>query len=213
MELATGYGSEAVAIRQAEDLIQGCVADRDHRVLLLVIVLAGLDDHAFPLQHLAGFEVVGVGSTDRHQGQPVSGGHHAELHECVAEVVPQLRGDGVQVRRWLREFDVGRGDVRGGGLALVREAGRGTAFLFSADGIWERPIDSDRVIAWLGAFVSETQAQSSGGMYVNFPKFTEEGDELIRASYGSNYERLVALKNKYDPGNLFRMNLNIKPTV
>ena len=41
----------------------------------------------------------------------------------------------------------------------------------------------------------------------------EEGDEQVRAAYGANYERLVAMKNKYDPTNFFRLNHNIKPTV
>jgi FAD/FMN-containing dehydrogenase len=40
-----------------------------------------------------------------------------------------------------------------------------------------------------------------------------EGLEPIRAAYGPNYDRLVALKNRYDPTNLFRLNPNIKPTV
>lgn len=40
----------------------------------------------------------------------------------------------------------------------------------------------------------------------------DEGDGVERAAYGPNYDRLVALKNKYDPTNLFRMNHNIKPT-
>jgi FAD/FMN-containing dehydrogenase len=105
------------------------------------------------------------------------------------------------------------GVLRRRGIEDSAFAGRDTPFLFSVDGIWDRPEDSDRVIAWSRAFVNDMQAHSSGGMYVNFPGFAEEGDELIRASYGSNYERLVALKNKYDPGNLLRMNVNIKPTV
>jgi FAD/FMN-containing dehydrogenase len=42
---------------------------------------------------------------------------------------------------------------------------------------------------------------------------TDEGCERIKAAYGANYERLVGLKNKYDPTNLFRHNQNIKPTV
>jgi hypothetical protein len=41
----------------------------------------------------------------------------------------------------------------------------------------------------------------------------EEGESLVRAAYGTHYDRLVALKNKYDPTNLFRLNQNIKPTM
>ena len=41
----------------------------------------------------------------------------------------------------------------------------------------------------------------------------EEGEERIRATYRDNFERLVEIKNKYDPTNLFRVNQNIKPTA
>jgi FAD/FMN-containing dehydrogenase len=41
----------------------------------------------------------------------------------------------------------------------------------------------------------------------------EDGADHIKAAYGPNYERLAALKNKYDPTNLFRHNQNIKPTM
>jgi len=47
------------------------------------------------------------------------------------------------------------------------------------------------------------------GAYINF--MMEEGEERIRATYGENYERLVAIKKKYDPTNFFRVNQNIKP--
>ena len=49
------------------------------------------------------------------------------------------------------------------------------------------------------------------GSYSNY--VSDEGDTFARAAYGPNYDRLVALKNKYDPANFFRMNHNIKPTA
>ena len=53
-----------------------------------------------------------------------------------------------------------------------------------------------------------------GGSYINvLGREAEEGVDRIRAAFGENYERLVALKNKYDPTNLFRHNQNIRPTV
>jgi len=51
---------------------------------------------------------------------------------------------------------------------------------------------------------------ATGGVYVNFVS-EDEGRE--HASYGANYDRMVELKNKYDPTNLFRLNQNVKPTV
>jgi hypothetical protein len=62
----------------------------------------------------------------------------------------------------------------------------------------------------------QTQCAPSpqGNDYVNqIGLETDEGSERIKAAYGVNYERLVALKNKYDSTNLFRHNQNIKPTV
>jgi FAD/FMN-containing dehydrogenase len=47
------------------------------------------------------------------------------------------------------------------------------------------------------------------GSYVNY--VSDEGDAVARAAYGPNYDRLVALKNKYDPTNFFRMNQNVRP--
>ena len=51
---------------------------------------------------------------------------------------------------------------------------------------------------------------STGGTYVNFLT-EEEGDERIKAAYGKNHSRLVEVKTKWDPANLFRMNKNIAP--
>lgn len=91
--------------------------------------------------------------------------------------------------------------------------GRDAAYLFSVDGIWDDPADSEAVIAYARAFLAEMEAYSPGGLYINFAGLGEEGESLVRDAYGSHYDRLVALKNKYDPGNLFRLNQNIKPSV
>ena len=58
------------------------------------------------------------------------------------------------------------------------------------------------------------QQFSHGRVYLNFPGQGEEGEALLRASYGdANYERLVELKTKYDPENVFRLNQNIRPRL
>jgi hypothetical protein len=66
-------------------------------------------------------------------------------------------------------------------------------------------------IAWVNKFWERTGALANGKVYVNY--LEDEGDERVRAAYGPNYDRLVTLKNKYDPGNFFRLNQNIKPTA
>jgi hypothetical protein len=48
-------------------------------------------------------------------------------------------------------------------------------------------------------------------VYVN--NLAEDGEEHVRAAYGPHYDRLVGVKNKYDPHNFFRLNANITPTV
>ncbi len=50
---------------------------------------------------------------------------------------------------------------------------------------------------------------SAGGAYVNF--MMDEGQDRVRATYRDNFERLAAVKRRYDPGNLFRVNQNVAP--
>jgi FAD/FMN-containing dehydrogenase len=75
---------------------------------------------------------------------------------------------------------------------------------------WSDPAESERQIRWADELWKAMQPFSSGGVYVN--DLGNEGEERVRAAYGANYERLVALKNKYDPANLSRFNQNIRPT-
>ncbi len=89
---------------------------------------------------------------------------------------------------------------------------RSAPYLLSLDTSWTDPAENERAIAWTRAAWAEMKPFSRGGAYLNFPGQGEEGETLLRASYGSaNYDRLVELKTKYDPTNLFRLNQNILP--
>lgn len=88
---------------------------------------------------------------------------------------------------------------------------RSAPYLLSFDTTWTDPEDTDRCIGWTRAAWADMRRFGSGGLYLNFAGFGEEKEALVRAGYGTNYERLAALKATYDPGNLFRMNQNIKP--
>jgi FAD/FMN-containing dehydrogenase len=76
---------------------------------------------------------------------------------------------------------------------------------------WENPADAEPNIHWARNGWTKLRRHCDGGAYLNFPGLGEEGDALVRAAYGGNYERLVELKTKYDPTNFFRMNQNIRP--
>jgi FAD/FMN-containing dehydrogenase len=105
-------------------------------------------------------------------------------------------------------WHVGGAVARGGDGAFY---GRHAAFLLSPEANWEDPADDEANISWLRALIADAEQFSDGSRYLNFAGFQEEGDEMIRSAFGPNYERLVAVKKAYDPGNLFRLNQNIKP--
>ena len=92
-------------------------------------------------------------------------------------------------------------------------AGRDAPYLVSFDGAWFDPADNEPNIAWARDGWAAMQRHSSGEMYLNFAGLGEEKEELVRSGYGINYQRLVRIKNKYDPTNFFRVNNNIPPTV
>ena len=105
----------------------------------------------------------------------------------------------------------------GGAISDVAEdataySGREHPYLLAIDATWEEPADDDRVIEWSRDFWDELHDFSSGGLYLNFPGLGEEQAELLRATHGpETYERLVEVKTRYDPTNLFRRNQNVEP--
>ena len=86
---------------------------------------------------------------------------------------------------------------------------RDAKFVINVHGRWQEASQDERGIAWSREFFAAAQPYASAGGYVNFMT-AEEGDR-IPAAYGSNYERLRAIKKAYDPENVFHHNQNIVP--
>lgn len=103
------------------------------------------------------------------------------------------------------------GAIKDVGAEETAFGNRSAPFLLSIDTMWIDPKESDEQIAWARKFWNDMKPYSTEGVYLNFPGQFEEGDTMIRNTFGKNYDRLVDLKNKYDPDNLFRLNQNIKP--
>jgi FAD/FMN-containing dehydrogenase len=74
---------------------------------------------------------------------------------------------------------------------------------------WLEAADTEKNVAWARDFGRALQAFAGGGVYVN--DLSHDDTDRVRTAYGANYERLVGLKKKYDPDNLFRLNPNITP--
>jgi FAD/FMN-containing dehydrogenase len=78
-------------------------------------------------------------------------------------------------------------------------------------GVDPDPANNEQIITWTKEYWEALHPYSAGGAYVNF--MMDEGEDRVKATYRDNYERLVAIKHKYDSTNLFRVNQNIKPSV
>ncbi len=76
-------------------------------------------------------------------------------------------------------------------------------------GVWPDPSRNEANIAWVRDYYDATAPHSEEGGYINF--MAEDDQGRIRANYKGNYDRLVDIKRKYDPDNLFHLNQNIRP--
>jgi hypothetical protein len=86
---------------------------------------------------------------------------------------------------------------------------RDAKYVLNVHGRWESAAEDERGIAWAREFFAKSRPFASSGAYINF--LTQDETDRIAFAYGATYNRLVELKKKYDPTNLFRMNQNIKP--
>ena len=102
----------------------------------------------------------------------------------------------------------------GGAMGRVKPAatafvGRDARFIMNVHGRWSDVADDEHVRGWARQVFKNLAPHATGSGYVNF--LTEDEGERVAASYGANYARLQQLKQRFDPANLFRMNLNIAP--
>jgi FAD/FMN-containing dehydrogenase len=79
-------------------------------------------------------------------------------------------------------------------------------------GVDPDPSKKDQLVTWARDYWDALHPYSAGGAYVNF-MMMDEGQERVQATYRGAYERLAEIKAKYDPGNLFHVNQNIKPAA
>jgi FAD/FMN-containing dehydrogenase len=105
----------------------------------------------------------------------------------------------------------------GGALARVsRDAaafgeGRQAPFNFMVDAGWADPAADEENIAWARGLADAMKPFAAGNAYLNF--IGEEGRDRVRAAFGDRgYGRLQALKDRYDPDNVFRRNQNVEPS-
>jgi FAD binding domain/Berberine and berberine like len=107
----------------------------------------------------------------------------------------------------------------GGAISRVGEdetalGSRDVPWCYHALSLWMEPGESvaEAHVAWARELAAEVAPHTTTGVYLNYT--SDEGDERVRETFGvERYARLVALKDRYDPTNLFRLNQNIRPSA
>jgi FAD/FMN-containing dehydrogenase len=90
---------------------------------------------------------------------------------------------------------------------------RAAGFNFLATSVWTDADESDENIAWTRETLAALAPYTADRRWVGYLDGDDYAADPAAAAYGPNYARLVEVKNAYDPTNLFRLNLNVQPTV
>lgn len=101
------------------------------------------------------------------------------------------------------------GACHGVGAGETAFGHRDATFATVIAGMWPDPAHNEKNIRWVRDYYQATAPHSEQGGYINFA--AADDADRVAANYGANYDRLVEIKRKYDPDNLFRMNQNIRP--
>jgi FAD/FMN-containing dehydrogenase len=137
--------------------------------------------------------------------------HLTGLNDDVLETFLRFPTEGLYPLSFLILFQ------HGGAISRVPDdatafSHRNAKFMLHPIGCWELEADDERHRTWIEEVTEAFEPFETGGVYLNFTP--DEGEERVRAGYSADkWERLVALKQKYDPDNVFRFNQNIQPAV
>src|SRR5574341_1050036 len=133
-----------------------------------------------------------------------------DVDQRVAETIVD------HLRTWAAPMRVAQIRVLGGAMARVPVEAtafvhRGRRVMVNVAAVYERPDEKAAHEAWVSGFAAALR-QGEPGAYVNF--LGDEGEVRIREAYpGPTWDRLAAIKRRYDPTNLFRLNQNIPPAI
>jgi len=105
------------------------------------------------------------------------------------------------------------GAIARGDRAHTSFGRRDAPYLVTGESTWTDPGQNDANVAWSRDFLDALRPYSQGGLYINFPGFAEHREAMLRDAFGDNVDRLLTLKQRYDPTNLFSMNLNLRTTT
>jgi FAD/FMN-containing dehydrogenase len=135
-----------------------------------------------------------------------------ELTDEIIDIVAPRAQDRASMRTFVVLFLMG-GAINQVGTEDTPYGERDANWMVSIDGNWEDPAEDDNVISWVRDTWSKVHELGTGSVYLNFTGIADEGaDVAVDSGHGANLERLVELKRKYDPENLFRLNNNISPS-
>ncbi len=90
---------------------------------------------------------------------------------------------------------------------------RSAPYMIGIEANWHDAATDEANVAWARHCAVALESYSTGGSYLNFPGFAEDGEAAVRAALGASYDRLRAIKKQYDPDNVFHTHQNVTPIL
>jgi FAD/FMN-containing dehydrogenase len=149
------------------------------------------------------------------------GNPHGNRHYWKADLMDELSDGAIDLicdagMRMVSPLTVALFQPLGGAVARVPQGAtalgrRDARWAYHVLSQWTDPADDERNVEWTRDLATSLEPHSSGGVYITFT--SDSGDDRVQDVYRSHYDRLVAIKDRYDPGNLFHLGQNIRPSA